>query len=114
MSALRDEAVWSPEPDCSGVWRRQDVAARAGATYRRHHDAHPARGAVPIIGDDAGAIADAGAAPKLDPSSIAPIDMLAKVSNDRGKRDEALAMVQARIDAGGESKSDLITVGPPC
>ena len=67
-------------------------------------------GVYQIIGDEAHAVADARAAQKLAPASAGPIQMLAQFDVDGGRRDQGLAMVQERIDAGGESKYDLITV----
>lgn len=63
-----------------------------------------------VIGDDPRAIADAQAARKLDPASAGAIALLGEYDVDHGKRDEALAMVQERIDAGGENKTDMVTI----
>jgi len=61
-----------------------------------------------VLHDDAGRLADIQAARSLDPAEIGPVSMLATYYVDHGMRDAGLALLQERIDAGGENKTVLI------
>ncbi|MGN6374203.1 MAG: tetratricopeptide repeat protein [Sphingomonas sp.] len=55
-------------------------------------------------------LADLHAAQALDPGSASVISALASLEADRGAKDEALALVQSRIDAGGKDKPQFIAL----
>ncbi len=61
-----------------------------------------------VVHDDAGRLADIRAARALDPSSLDALGLLATWDVDHGQRDAGLALLQERIDAGGENKVDVI------
>lgn len=56
------------------------------------------------LGRDAAALKDADAALKLDPGSDAALVQVARLTAKAGKADDALALVQPRIDEGGKEK----------
>jgi tetratricopeptide (TPR) repeat protein len=61
-----------------------------------------------VLHDDAGRLADIQAARALDPGSLGALNLLATWNVDHGQRDAGLALLQERIDAGGENKVDVI------
>ena len=61
-----------------------------------------------VLHDDAGRLADIEAARALDPAEIDPINMVATYDVDHGKRDAGIALLQERINAGGQNKTALI------
>lgn len=60
------------------------------------------------LGEKAKAKADAVAAHTLDPASTAATGLLARLQADGGDRVGALALVQERIDAGGDDQTDFL------
>lgn len=63
-----------------------------------------------ITSADTKALADLQSARALDPASTEAIETLSRYMTDHGDRDAALALVQERIDAGGEGKAGMIAV----
>ena len=61
-----------------------------------------------IIHDDAGHLADIRAARAIDPASLGALAGLASWDVDNGQRDAGLALLQERIDTGGENTADVI------
>nr|WP_277924558.1 DUF3857 domain-containing protein [Sphingomonas sp. CROZ-RG-20F-R02-07] len=61
-----------------------------------------------VVHDDAGRFADIRAARAIDPGSLDALGLLAQWDVDHGQRDAGLALLQERIDAGGENKIDVI------
>lgn len=62
------------------------------------------------LGDKAMAVADAEAALELDPSSDNALGQLANYRADNDDREGALAMIQERIDAGGDNLAEFHTM----
>lgn len=62
-----------------------------------------------IVGADAKALADLQAAQRLEPGSPVIVDALGSYLVDHGRKDEALALVQQQIDAGGSGKADMLS-----
>jgi tetratricopeptide (TPR) repeat protein/transglutaminase-like putative cysteine protease len=62
------------------------------------------------VGDTKKALADARAAHDLDPSSAQAISHLADLTAESGDRPAALAMIQERIDVGGDDKPRFLAV----
>ena len=60
------------------------------------------------LSDTKKAQADAAAARDLDPESVEAITRLAETQAEGGDRDGALALLQDRIDVGGDNKPELI------
>ena len=58
------------------------------------------------VGDVAGALADAEAARKLDPSSSNAIGAVAMLTAEQGDVDKAVAMLDERIAIGGKQRDD--------
>ncbi len=74
-------------------------------------DAYLARaGARRELGDSAGALADAEAARKLDPSSIEAISTVANLTAERGDIAAATKMLDDRIALGGKTRDDYRVV----
>ncbi|MES2753417.1 MAG: DUF3857 domain-containing protein [Pseudomonadota bacterium] len=61
------------------------------------------------LGQSDKALADAAAALALDPGSDSAIGRLSYLQALAGKGDDAIALVQARIDADGEDKTDFLS-----
>ena len=59
------------------------------------------------VGDKARAMADVQAARKVDPASGDAIRQLASLYADDGKKDQALTLLDTRIDEGGKDKPDF-------
>jgi tetratricopeptide (TPR) repeat protein len=59
-------------------------------------------------GDKAKALADVTAARKVDPASGAAINQLASLLADDGKKDQALTLLDQRIDEGGKDKPNFM------
>lgn len=62
------------------------------------------------LGDKAKALADFKAAQALDPGAANVVSGLASIEADQGEKDDALALVQQRIDEGGKDKSDFLAL----
>lgn len=60
------------------------------------------------LGDVARAKADAAAALKLEPGSVAALSTLANVLGEAGDRAAAIALLQERIDTAGDDKPSLL------
>jgi tetratricopeptide (TPR) repeat protein len=61
-----------------------------------------------VLHDDAAMLADVQAARTLDPADTGPVGMLATYDVDHDQREAGLALLQERIDAGGENKVSMI------
>ena len=61
-----------------------------------------------VVHDDAGRLADIRAARALDPGSLDALNLLATWDVDHDQRDAGLALLQERIDAGGENKVNAV------
>jgi tetratricopeptide (TPR) repeat protein/transglutaminase-like putative cysteine protease len=62
-----------------------------------------------LLGEEAKALADFAEARKLDPGSARAVRQLAELHADYGRFDEALALIDERIAAGGKDKPDLLS-----
>jgi len=61
------------------------------------------------MGEQAGALKDAISAQDLDPASSAGIGRRAGILSRMGRHDEALALLQERIDAAGQDRFEMIS-----
>ena len=62
------------------------------------------------MGDKPGALADLKAARDLDPGDDDTVWQLATLEADQGAKDDALGIVQERIDAGGKNKPQMLAL----
>ena len=88
------------EPDLDKVLTLAPTANR----YLMRADVHLVQGA------DAKALADLQSALKLEPASTTAIDALGTYMVDHGQQAAAIAIVQQRIDAGGDAKPDMMHI----